>query len=174
MIEFRAVVEVTGSHVELSGQMSRSSFDAALAAIGEYNRSPQSYAGLLEKKCLVVAGGLRVRDTATGAQVVPGCCAGLEGWREWLSLVDGEQPWLGHSPDPGLEFRDGVARLRQDAERTAEPACEIPLAEVPGHLEGVRRDLIGFLDLVRQWAPDGLGDRLAERFDAEFHVSAPL
>ncbi|MGW6442198.1 hypothetical protein [Lentzea sp. NPDC055074] len=29
----------------------------------------------------------------------------------------------------------------------------IPLADLTAHLEGVRRDLIGFLDLVRRWAP---------------------
>ncbi|MGI5500614.1 hypothetical protein [Lentzea sp. CA-135723] len=173
MIEFRPVVEVTGSHIELSGQMSRSSFDAALAAIDEYNRAedaPQPYAGLLEQECLIMAGGLRVRDASTGVQVEPGCCAGLEDWRQWLVLVDGERPWLGHSPDPGLEFRDGVVRLWQDAELADGPACEIPVADVRGHLEGVRRDLLGFLDLVRRWAPDGLADR----FDAEFRISAPL
>ncbi|GLY51259.1 hypothetical protein [Lentzea sp. NBRC 102530] len=168
------MIEVTGSHIELSGEMSRAAFDAALAAIGEYNRASQPYAGLLEQECLIMAGGLRVRDTAAGVQVEPGCCAGLEEWRGWSCLVDGEQPWLGHSPDPGLEFRDGVARLWQDVEHTDGPACEIPLADVPAHLEGVQRDLAGFLGLVRQWAPDGLGDRLAARFDAEFRISAPL
>ncbi|MFD5831770.1 hypothetical protein [Lentzea sp. NPDC060358] len=48
MIAMRAVVEVTGSYVELSGRMERDLFGRALA------------------------------DTATGARVVPGCCSGLE------------------------------------------------------------------------------------------------
>ncbi|MET9227660.1 hypothetical protein [Lentzea sp. NPDC003310] len=168
---------MTGSHIELSGQMSREKVDAALAAIAEYNRDEDgtgSCAGLLEQECLIMAGGLRVRDTATGVQVEPGCCAGLEDWRQWLWLADGERPWLGHSPEPGLEFRDGAALLWQDSGRVDGPACEIPIADVPGHLESVRRDLAGFLDLVRRWAPDGLGDALAARFDAEFRVSEPL
>ncbi|MFD4669449.1 hypothetical protein ACFWNN_06900 [Lentzea sp. NPDC058450] len=133
--------------------MSREAFDAALAAIDEYNRdedAPQPYAGLVEQECLIMAGGLRVRDTATGVQVEPGCCAGLEDWRQWRWVGDGERPWLGHSPEPGLEFREGVAWLSQDAERADAPACEIPLADVAGHLEEVGRDL------------------------AEFRISAPL
>lgn len=89
-------------------------------------------------------------------------------------MVEGGRPWLGHSPDPWLEFGDGVVRLRQDVDLPDGPACEIRLADLPGHLEGVRQDLLGFLDLVRQWAPYGLGERLAVAFDEHFHISAPL
>lgn len=157
--------------------MSREKFDAALAAIDEYNRdedAPEPYAGMLEQECLIMAGGVLVRDAAAGVEVPPGCCFGLECWRDWTTLLDGHVLWLGHSPTPGLEIVDGVVRVWRDEERRDEPACEFPLGELPVLLEGVRQDLVGFLGLVRDWAPHELGEALAARFDEEFHVSAPL
>ncbi|MDX8054259.1 hypothetical protein SK571_33225 [Lentzea sp. BCCO 10_0798] len=52
-------------------------------------------------------GGTEVRDTGAGVRVGPGCCAGLESWRERARLLDGEVPWLGHSPTSGVEFAAG-------------------------------------------------------------------
>ncbi len=54
---------------------------------------------------------MRVCDAEAGMEVEPGCCTGLEDWRGRLWLPDDERPRLGHSPDPGLEFRGGLARL---------------------------------------------------------------
>lgn len=73
-----------------------------------------------------------------------------------------------------MELTADVVRLSQDAECRDAPTCEIPIADLQGHLEGVRQDLIGFLGMVRRWAPGGLGERLAARFDEDFDVSAPL
>jgi hypothetical protein len=38
---------------------------------------------------LSVGGGLTARDTETGAEIEPGCCLGLEMWRDWKYLLDG-------------------------------------------------------------------------------------
>ncbi|WP_258948447.1 hypothetical protein [Lentzea californiensis] len=179
MIEVQAVVEVTGGDVvALSGRMSREEFDRALAAIADYGSDddaefgPAQLRALVDEEVIVMAGGLQVRDTETGVRVGPGCCAGLESWRDWARLLDGEVPWLGHSPSPGVEFAVGVVRLRPDEDRPDDPACEI--ADLAGHLERVRQDLTGFLDLVRRWTPYGLGEALAARFDEDFVISAPL
>ncbi|WP_156313234.1 hypothetical protein [Micromonospora sp. HK10] len=43
--------------------------------------------------------------------VTPGCCAGLEDWREWTSVLDGGQPWLGHDPGPEVEVRGALIRV---------------------------------------------------------------
>ncbi|WP_052685527.1 hypothetical protein [Lentzea aerocolonigenes] len=178
MIEMRAVLEVTGGYLELSGRMTRHEVGAALVAIAEYGEdedfSPEMLRALLDEEMILMAGGLEVRDTGSGAEIKPGCCAGLESWRNWGELLGGKAPWLGHSPEPGVEFAADVVRLSQDAERPESLACEIPVADLPRLLEGVRQDLLGFLDLVRRWAPDGLGERLAARFDEHFHISAPL
>jgi hypothetical protein len=89
-------------------------------------------------------------------------------------VLDGVHPWLGHSPDPKIEFSQGVVRVWPDDRRTDGPACEVVLAELPVHLAVVRQDLLDFLDLVRKQAPYGMGEELAERFDEHFHISAPL
>ncbi|WP_434445202.1 hypothetical protein [Lentzea sp. E54] len=177
MVEMKAVVEVTGGHLVLSGRMTRHEFDTALAAIDEYNRdedSPEPCLGLLERELIIMSGGLAVRDTETGVRIGPGCCFGLEDWRDWGGLLDGEVPWLGHSPTPGVEVAAGVVTLRQDEERAGGPTCQIAIAELPGHLECVRQDLIGFVELVRKWAPHGIGEELAARFDQDFRIGEPL
>jgi len=177
VIEFQAVVEVTGGDtVALSARMSREEFDAALAAIADDDAmfGPELLRALLDEEMIITAGGVRVSDTATGVRIGPGCCAGLESWRDWGDLLDGEVPWLGHSPNPGVEFTQDVVRLWRDEERRDEPACEIPVVDLRRHLEDVRQDLIGFLGLVREWAPYELGEPLATAFDEHFHISAPL
>lgn len=174
----QAVVEVPGGHLALSGRMSPREVRTALAAIAEYGEeeevSPEMLHAVLDQKLIIMAGGLEVRDTETGVDIKPGCCAGLEDWRDWQELLDGQVPWLGHSPEPGVELLADVVRLSQAADRPDAPTCEILIADLPRHLEGVRQDLLGFLELVRRWAPHGLGERLAARFDEDFHISAPL
>ncbi|MEV6239043.1 hypothetical protein [Lentzea sp. NPDC051838] len=167
--------------VVLSGRMSREDLGTALASTAQYNNQqqvaetgPAMLRVLLEGDGLVMSGGLLVRDTATGVEIEPGCCVGLETWRDWQYLLDGRVPWLGHDPEPGLEFGDGVARLWPDGRRVDGPACVLPIADLPRQLEAVRQDLLGFLALVRKWAPYGMGEALAERFDEHFHISAPL
>ncbi|SDF37598.1 hypothetical protein SAMN05216553_101335 [Lentzea fradiae] len=176
----RAVVEVPGGYVELSGRMTQDDVGTALAAIAGYvvgvdaEPGPEQLRALLAEEMIVMAGGLSVLDTTTGVRIVPGCCAGLESWRDWALFLDGEVPWLGHSPAPGVELTADVVRLWQDEDAQEPPSCEIPLADLPGHLRGVRRDLDAFLWLVRTWAPHGMGEDLAARFDEDFAVSAPL
>ncbi|MGW4209034.1 hypothetical protein ACWEIJ_13690 [Lentzea sp. NPDC004789] len=194
MIEMRAVVTAhhlvdfpgwpTGpysdGHVVLSGRMSREDVGTALASMAEYNNDGEhevdgpSTLGVLLGEHVIASGGLLVRDTATGVEIEPGCCVGLETWRDWQGLLDGRVPWLGHEPSPEVRFEGGVARLWPDARRTGGPACEIPLADLPSHLAAVRQDLLGFLELVREWAPYGMGEELAARFDRHLHIGAPL
>ncbi|MCP2241436.1 hypothetical protein LX86_000156 [Lentzea aerocolonigenes] len=167
--------------VVLSGRMSREDVGTALASIAQYNNhqqveqdGPSMLRVLLEAEKIIMSGGLLVRDTRTGVVIEPGCCQGIEDWRDWCGVLDGVHPWLGHSPDPKIEFGDGVVRVWPDDGKTDGPACEVPLAELPVHLAVVRQDLLGFLDLVRGQAPYGMGEELAERLDEHFRISAPL
>ena len=165
---------VVGDYAEmkmLSGRMTQDDVSAVLADIAEYN-GDDGLRGLIGQECLIMAGGLLVRDTTTGVVIEPGCCCGLEDWRDWQDLLDGGAVWLGHSPDPKLDVVDGIARMWPDEDHTDGPACELPLAELPGHLARVRGELMGFLELVRRWAPDG--DELAAALDEHFRISAPL
>lgn len=166
--------------VVLSGRMSREQVCTAIAAIAQDNREEDGLDGpallgqFLEMDYVTACGGLVVRDLRTGVVIEPGCCQGLEDWRDWHGVLDGVHPWLGHSPAPKTEIGADVVRVWPDDRRTDGPACEIPLADLPGHLERVRQDLLGFLDLVRKWAPYGLGDQVAPQLDEHFHISAPL
>ncbi len=46
------------------------------------HKSPVTLHGLLAFDDLFAAGGLRVVDDSTGAVFLPGCCDGLEDWRD--------------------------------------------------------------------------------------------
>ncbi|MEU0437547.1 hypothetical protein ABZ153_39310 [Streptomyces sp. NPDC006290] len=55
--------------------------------------------GLLTFDSLFAAGGPCVTDTSTGVTLLPGCCDGLEDWRDWRRLVNDESV-LGFGHDP--------------------------------------------------------------------------
>ncbi|MBA0053287.1 hypothetical protein E0L36_21140 [Streptomyces sp. AJS327] len=82
--------------------------EAALRRLGQLTRVEH----------LLIPGGLRLRDPATGRTITPGCCSGLEDWPEWTELFDGEVPWLGHDPTPQVELRGTTAYFWPDARRT--------------------------------------------------------
>jgi hypothetical protein len=105
---------------------------------------------------LFAAGGLRLTDTVAGATLVPGCCAGLEDWREWFDVLEadrgGGQGWFGHDPSPTAERVGDAVRLTVDAEQDDSPVIEVPVAELRLLLAGVERDLADFLQLAARWA----------------------
>ncbi|MEU4671237.1 hypothetical protein AB0F91_25460 [Amycolatopsis sp. NPDC023774] len=107
--------------------------------------------GLLTFDSLFAAGGLKVTDTATGVVSWPGCCSGLEEWREWNQVfVFGGSVCLGHGP---WAERDGdLVQLTLDVERIDSPVIEVPAVELRYLLAGVERDLAGFLALAADWA----------------------
>ncbi|WP_407918261.1 hypothetical protein [Kitasatospora sp. NE20-6] len=110
--------------------------------------------GLLTFDSLYAAGGLRVTDDSTGTVFLPGCCDGLEDWRDWHRLVDGgDLLGFGHEPVSPLAERFGdTVRLTVDAERGDSPVIELPVTELRRLLAGVERDLADFLTLATGWA----------------------
>ena len=57
---------------------------------------------IVAEDSLILPGGIGVFESE-GRSILPGCCTGLEGWREWFAFAGGgESPWLGHDPWPGL------------------------------------------------------------------------
>ncbi|MGW2939845.1 hypothetical protein ACWDA7_51275 [Streptomyces sp. NPDC001156] len=88
----------------LSGALDPAEVGTAVMRIADYNdidpetdgRPPRPadplggfLHGLLTMDDLVAPGGLRISDTATGTTLLPGCCNGLDEWRDWLEVVDG-------------------------------------------------------------------------------------
>ncbi|WP_370949208.1 hypothetical protein AB5J62_17110 [Amycolatopsis sp. cg5] len=200
MIEFQAVVEAYHSTpfpqwsvadrpsddlIVLTGGLTEPEVGKAMAVIADYNQrepgSPDALRLLRDLSAaerVVAPGGLRVRDTTTGVTIEPGCCCGVEDWRDWFYLVRGAEPWLGHDPEPELDFVPGIARLwPENGRENGTPPVEIRLADLPAHLAVIQRELLDFLDLVRKWAePYGpaLAADLVAALDDHFHISEPF
>ncbi|MFB7241015.1 hypothetical protein CW362_10320 [Streptomyces populi] len=172
--------------MSLSGALSPDQAGTAMATLADYNshRADVGQAGsaaaflssLLGEEGFVAPGGLRVQDTDTGTTVTPGCCCGLEDWREWLEIADGGETWLGHDPTPWTEQLGETVLLRPDGEIPG-PVIEIPRAELTRLLLGVQRDLADFLLLVSVWAarhaPES-AEAMVEAFDRSLAITAPL
>jgi len=109
--------------------------------------------GLLTFEHLYAAGGLRVVDQSTGIAFLPGCCDGLEDWRDWHGLVErGGLLGFGHEPVSPLAERFGdTVRLTVNAEESGSPVIELSVAELRRLLAGVERDLGNFLALAADW-----------------------
>lgn len=116
-----------------------------------------------------VLGGVRITDTKTGAVLEPGCCSDLSGRFDlFKSAADGtSDPWLGHSPSPGVRISGNKVRFVVDAERTEKVAFKATLDELRTALDSIEGDLLGFLATLEQWAPvhvPGQADDVVARF----------
>lgn len=170
----------------LSGQMASAEVGTAIAVIFEYAGIPTAPIAdlhhlldqhLSEAEVLLAPGGLRFRDTITGAEVVPGCCFGLESWHEWQEVLHGESIWLGHSPEPHIEHRDETIRLWQDHDKPIPPTLEIKLTDLPNLLLSAQRQLQGFLALVDRWANEispAAATRLVAVLDENLQINTNL
>ncbi|MFK0046116.1 hypothetical protein ACIQU4_18790 [Streptomyces sp. NPDC090741] len=172
----------------LSGQLSSREVGTAMAILTEYNGSSRRRARATEKsleqvrrlvtaESVVAPGGLRIRDTVTGVTALPGCCFGLENWRDWGVLADGEWPWLGHDPTPRVEHVGAIIRLWPDTDRHEGPPIDIPRAQLPELLGSVQDELVAFSRSVGRWAGHWfppVSAALVERLDEGLVISAPL
>jgi hypothetical protein len=115
--------------------------------------------GLLTMPDLFAAGGFRVTDTATDTVFIdPGCCNGLETWRDWLTVLDGAgYVEFGHDPSSVAEHVGGAVRLTLDAHaKHSSPVIELPVDEVRALIAGAQQDLRDFLGLAGAWAEEHL------------------
>ncbi|WP_416966963.1 hypothetical protein [Streptomyces sp. 4F14] len=111
--------------------------------------------GLLTLPDLCAAGGFRVTDTATGTVFVePGCCNGLETWREWREVLDGTGcSSFGHDPSSTAERVGDTVRLTLDADaKDGSPAIDLPVDQVRALVTGAEADLRDFHRLAGTWA----------------------
>jgi hypothetical protein len=167
----------------ISGDLSPAEVGTAVATIADYNDTeymPNADARELlqrtiDAECMLAQGGLRLHGPATGVTVDPGCCCGLESWRDWLDLVDGTVPWLGHDPSPRVELRDGIAHVWPTAHGGT--PIEPRVADVPGLLAQAQQQLQGFLQVVMAWAtPFGeeVAAGLVDALDQHLDITRPL
>jgi rSAM/selenodomain-associated transferase 2 len=179
-----------GEWIVLSGHAPAGHVGLLAAQLAIYNGVPLdgSAADVLRRvaaaETLVLPGG--VRASAPGAEPVePGCCCGLETWREWLEL-EGDpdaQPWLGHDPwgwveraPGGLLVCSGPDDDSQGGHGLAERAVFIADADLPRLLARLQADLAAFVVRLRAWATSidaEAGEALARRFDEAMSITAP-
>lgn len=125
-------------------------------------------------------GGLLLRDCLAGTRAAPGCCCDLFEWRQWLAVLDRLPVYLGHSPAPWIEFEGDVVRIWSDGADTNERTgahTDIDLGALPAMLQNVQRDLLGFLEVLHDWAEQidpAQADRLVAAVDAGLAISEPL
>ncbi|MFK4122890.1 hypothetical protein [Streptomyces longwoodensis] len=173
----------------LSGRLSMQERGTVMAVLTNYNNSDEPVSArslqngtwqirqLLSADRVIAPGGIRIQDTSTGVTAPPGCCFGLENWRDWLDWQNGEEPWLGHDPTPRAERNDTTIRLWPDTELPDGLPIELPLARLPHLLSSVRTQLVAFLDSVEEWATryaPSLGDALVAKLDKDLAITAPL
>ncbi|MFD3696197.1 hypothetical protein ACFWUZ_08540 [Streptomyces sp. NPDC058646] len=171
MIVMEPVVEISDDGTALlvlGAAMTGQEVERALAVIAAASGAEGA---LADAECLIAPGGVQLRDAATGVRIPPGCCFGLESWRDWAVLAEGRMPeWTGHGPLPEVEFlEDGVIRMTG-----SQGVPQRRRGEVAGLLEGVRQALLGFLGRVaRQTGPRSGAGALVRRLDEEFGVTHP-
>ncbi|RAJ72682.1 MULTISPECIES: hypothetical protein [unclassified Streptomyces] len=178
-----------GHLLALSGRLSVRELGTAMEVLTNYNKgdgevgtrgprdSTELVSELLTADQVIAPGGIRIRDTSTGVTAPPGCCFGLENWRDWLDCMNGEEPWLGHDPTPRAECIGATVRLWPDVEHPDGLRIELPLVQLPELLGSVQAQLVAFLAAVDQratrYAPS-LADALVAKLDEDLAITAPL
>ncbi|WP_420037746.1 hypothetical protein ACN2WE_40785 [Streptomyces sp. cg28] len=173
----------------LSGELSMREIGTVMAVLTSYNQSddaapvrdPETSMGqvsqLLATDQVIAPGGIRIRETSTGETAPPGCCLGLENWRDWQELMNGEQPFLGHDPAPRTEHTGTTVRLWPDTKHPDGLPIELPLTRLPELLGSVQVQLVGFLSSVEEWATryaPPLADALVRKLDADLAIKTPF
>ncbi|WP_051762173.1 hypothetical protein [Microbispora rosea] len=135
---------------------------------------------LLSMDGLIAPGGLQVHDSAARLTISPSCCAGLEDWRGWTALLQGDQPFLGHDPSPWVEILSDRFRVWPDhrPEQLAQDRfIDIPATAILNSLQVVQRDLLGFMRAAEIWALEVVPQHapaLVERLDEYFDIRSAL
>ncbi|MBB4936523.1 hypothetical protein FHR32_000828 [Streptosporangium album] len=128
------------STIAISGHLTPAEIGAVIATLAEVHLRDEDgldlaeadastvIRALLEQDDLILPGGLEVRDLNAGPAIVPGCCCGLESWREWSQVLSGEYPWLGHDPTPRIALDGDRIRVWQDSHVEGGDSVDLPVA----------------------------------------------
>ncbi|MEM6501933.1 MAG: hypothetical protein AAF685_08850 [Cyanobacteria bacterium P01_C01_bin.89] len=115
--------------------------------------------------------------------IYPMCCCDLENWHDWIDfLKTGNSPWMGHSPDPGVERTGDIVRIYSDMKSKKKTSkkyfyIESSYSYFKQQVKQVERDLNEFLLCIEAWVDDlGVeeGEELKLKFSEWFHISPPI
>ncbi len=151
------------SKIRLHPEITIPEIGLVVAKLAQYNdielsnSKPAIIEQILEAKSLVLPGGIEVIDEREKS-ISPGCCCGLERWREWFNFLStGNSPWLGHDPSPWLEMQGDMVSIWSDGllESVRNAFCfEVSRSQLKEALKLVENDLQGFLFSLESWAQE--------------------
>ena len=166
--------------VTLNGRLSAPEVGAVMSCLVRWNGLgheswPEVAEAVVSAESLILPGGLQASD---GVRTIsPGCCCGLETWRDWLAFLHGGAgPWMGHSPDIIVTWAASVARVWAESPDGGQGiTIEFERDRLAAELSRVERDLFSFLGRVGEWAagigwPDPAG--LCAKLDRAFAFTA--
>lgn len=171
------------SHIQLYDEMTDLEVGLIFAQLVQYNdlengdNANDVLYRAIESETLILPGGLQVKSTANEL-IYPGCCCGLEEWREWLDFLTTERsPWLGHDPSPWFEMVDGFVRIWSDGGMDSAASgfhIDFEQSTFETELSRVQQDLSTFLVKIEAWA-NGIEfpepRKLSSKFDKCFAIS---
>jgi hypothetical protein len=115
----------------------------------------------------ILPGGLQFSEDGK-VKVSPGCCCGIEDWREWLDVAHGKNSvWAGHDPSPWVEYIDDSVRIWQDERGKESSFVEIRIEEMTNQLRRIESDLRGFMVRPGKWTSyyaQNLESKIVEHF----------
>lgn len=177
------------SFIRLSGKMTDREVGLVFAQLVQYNHLESQgdtnnvLHRVIQAQTLILPGGLQVKAAADKV-INPGCCCGLETWRDWLRFAKtGASPWLGHDPSPWVEKVGGLVRVWSD-EKSRKIShkkgvnifhIDFEQSKFEADLSKVQQDLSAFLVRSKAWAGRvGFAEpsKLSRKFDECFHISS--
>lgn len=187
--EWPTIARDAPAYLHLTGDVTPAEVGSAEAAIARYGAaadapnggraSPAILRAMLEREHIVIPGGILALNDETRVDITPGCCSGLEDWRDWVDFLgDGVTPWTGHDPAPELELRDGSVYLSSDAAGTEGVfTFSMTRDEYVAQLASVERHLAEFTRELERWAqavvPD-IATPLVARLRDVYRAEPPL
>ena len=142
--------------IRLSGKMTEQEVGLIIAELVTYNQLDTNgntnnvLHRVIQAETLILPGGIQVRATADQI-ITPGCCCGLERWRDWLRfLKTGRSPWLGHNPSPWVEKVGGLVRVWSD-KKAKVFHLDFEPSKFEAELSKVQQDLSTFLARIEAW-----------------------
>lgn len=164
----------------LHAEMPEADVAAVFALLASYNGAVREGSvadaaqGVVAAERLILPGGLLARIGA--AEVGPGCCNGLEDWRDWQELGPGcPAPWMGHDPSPTVECGPREAVLVADSADADAARYALEYDEIASAVAQARSDLTGFLTVLERWlsARTDLAAEVVQKVGQAFHISTP-
>lgn len=163
--------------VVLSSATNDEEIGSVMLVACEYNRvkiensAEKTLENFLSKN-FVLPGGLQFSENGV-VKIFPGCCCGLENWREWLGVPNGDGVWAGHDPSPFAEFIDEKIRVWQDEKADDVNFIDFEYDELRKLLEKTEKDLNDFIFKLNRWtefyAPS-LKDEVSRHFTRNMQI----